>query len=112
MSTAVEEVVEQVKALPPEEREKIRDALSQLITLFLAGAAITIMKKTASFTPDEMRQLQHSLNKMVWETADTDMRLNFVRSIRGKYANLPTSSEAFAARKTEEIALEDRRSRP
>lgn len=110
MSTTVEEVVEQVKALPPEEQEKIRDVVSQLVSLFLAGAAITIMKKTVTFTPDQMRRLEDALNNMVWETLDVDARRDLARSIRGKYAHLPISSDDFAARKAEEIALEDRRS--
>jgi hypothetical protein len=36
-------------------------------------------------------------------------RIALLRSIQAKYAHLTTSSEAFAARKAEEIALEDRR---
>lgn len=36
-------------------------------------------------------------------------RVALSREIRGKYAHLPTSSESFAARKADEIALEERR---
>jgi hypothetical protein len=34
-------------------------------------------------------------------------RPTLVRSIRGKYAHVPTSSDAFAARKQDEIELEE-----
>ena len=112
MSITVEEVVEQVKTLPPEEQEKIRDVISQLVTLFIAGAAAAIMKNAVNLTPDEMRRLDFALNKVLWETADVETRRGLVHSIRGKYAHLPISSNDFAARKAEEIALEDRRSRP
>jgi hypothetical protein len=48
------------------------------------------------------------LNKemMTAEQAEKDALL---RRIQGKYAHLPTSSEDFAARKQEEIDLENRR---
>ena len=37
-------------------------------------------------------------------------RIARVHAVRGKYVHVPTSSEAFAREKEEEIAREDRRS--
>jgi hypothetical protein len=37
-------------------------------------------------------------------------RIARVRAVRGKYAHVPTSSDAFIQAKQEEIAREDRRS--
>jgi hypothetical protein len=37
-----------------------------------------------------------------------DKKAEFIRSLRGKYAHLQTSSELFAQRKQEEIDWEDR----
>jgi len=44
-----------------------------------------------------------------WEQAERD-RVARVRAVRGKYAHIPTSSDAFTRKKQEEIAREDRRS--
>jgi len=43
------------------------------------------------------------------DVLDREARTAELRRIQGKYAHLTTSSESFAARKAEEIALEDRR---
>ncbi|HWS54929.1 MAG TPA: hypothetical protein VN228_12410 [Pyrinomonadaceae bacterium] len=108
----LEEVIEEVKTLPPDQREKIRELVQLFTVLFPAGAAVDIMKKTLTLMPDDMRRLRDALNGVTVETAGREGRAEVARAIRGKYAHLPTSSEAFAARKAEEIALEDRRSRP
>jgi hypothetical protein len=82
---------------------------------FFAGKAVefmNIMEKALSLTPDDMRRLRDVLNTITWKASAPDVRRRLARGVRGKYANLPTSSQAFAARKAEEIALEDRRSRP
>jgi hypothetical protein len=111
MSTTVEAIMEEVKSLPPEQQEMIREAVSLLAMIFITGKAMEIMEKTFSLAPDDMRRLRDVLNGVTWEMSGPDVRQRLARSIRGKYARLPTSSEAFAARKAEEIALEDRRSR-
>jgi hypothetical protein len=108
----VEEVIEEVKTLSPEERENFREFVETIALLFIAGHAMEIMKKTLTLMPDDMRQLRDALNKVTFEVVGPDIRSDMTRSIRGKYAHLSTSSEAFAARKAEEINLEDRRSRP
>jgi hypothetical protein len=60
-----------------------------------------VIEEAKSLTPEEQRQLREALDK--------EARTAELRRIQGKYAHLTTSSEEFAARKAEEIALEDRR---
>ena len=110
--TTVEEIVEELKTLPPEQQETLREALSLFVTLFLMSGMMEIMKKTRTLMPDDMRRLRDALNTITLDIAGAEGRQQMARNVRGKYAHLPTSSEAFAARKAEEIRLEDRRSRP
>lgn len=112
MSTTVEEVAEEAKALPPDQWEKFRELVGLLAVIYLVGKAPEIVEKALSLTPDDMRRLRDELNNMTWEMSGPDARRSLARNIRGKYASLPTGSESFAARKAEEIAREDRRSRP
>lgn len=111
MSTTVEAITEEVKSLPPEQQEMIREAVSFLAVMFITGKVMEIMEKTLSLTPDDMRRLRDVLNGVTWEMSGPDVRRRLTKGIRGKYAHVLTSSEAFAARKAEEIALEDRRGR-
>jgi hypothetical protein len=60
-----------------------------------------IIEEVKTLSADEQRQLREALEK--------DERTAELRKIQSKYAHMQTSSEAFAARKAEEIALEDRR---
>ncbi|HEX8493044.1 MAG TPA: hypothetical protein VF658_09405 [Pyrinomonadaceae bacterium] len=107
-NTTVEEVIEEVKTLSPEEREKFREFVETIALLFTLGHAMEIMKKTLTLMPDDMRLLRDALNKATFEMVGPSIRANMARAVRGKYAHLPTSSEGFAARKAEEINLEDR----
>jgi len=52
-------------------------------------------------SPEQQRQLREALDQEA-------KRIALAHAICGKYAFVPTSSEAFAASKAEEIALEDR----
>ena len=61
-----------------------------------------VIEHAQSLTPDELRRLREALDK--------EARTAELRRIQSKYAHLTTNSEAFAARKTEEIELEDRAS--
>lgn len=61
-----------------------------------------VIEEVKSLTPEEQRQLREALEK--------ELRTAELRRIQGKYSNVLTSSEEFAARKAEEIALEERRS--
>lgn len=112
MSTSVEEVAEAAKALPPDQRERFRELVGSLAAMFGLAMMMDIMAKTLALTPDAMGRLRDELNNMTWEMSDPDVRRRLANDIRGKYAHLPTGSEAFAARKAEEIALEERGSRP
>ena len=60
-----------------------------------------IIEAVRALSSDEQRQLREVLEK--------EARTAELRKIQGKYANVLTSSEEFAARKAEEIELEDRR---
>lgn len=75
MSHVLDRIIEEVRALPPNERQLLCEMLSRE---------------------------QHD--------AERTRRAAMSRQIRGKYAHLSTSSEDFARRKAEEIAMEDRRS--
>jgi len=112
MGTTVEEVVEQVKTLSPAQQEMVRELASLLAVMFAAGKMMDIMEKALTLTPDDMRRLRDVLNTVTWDMSGPDVRRSLARNVRGKYASLPTGSEAFAARKAQEMALEDRRSKP
>ena len=60
-----------------------------------------IVEMARSLSADEQRQLREWLNMQV--------RTDELRRVQQKYTHLTTSSEAFAARKAEEIELEERR---
>jgi hypothetical protein len=58
-----------------------------------------IIEEVRALPADEQRQLRELLER--------ETRPALARSIRGKYAHLPTSSEEFIAQKREETARED-----
>ncbi len=59
-----------------------------------------IIEEVRTLSPEEQQQLRAMLDK--------EARTAELRRIQGKYAYLNVSSEAFAARKAEEVALEGR----
>lgn len=67
-----------------------------------------IFEEVRQLPPDEQRRLREMLD-YEHRSAEREMRAAVSRAIRGKYAHLGVSSDDFAARKAEEIALEDRR---
>ena len=67
------------------------------------GALDRIIEEVKTLTPEERRQLLEHLEK--------DERTADLRRIQSKYARMKTSSDAFAARKADEIELEDRQRR-
>lgn len=69
----------------------------------MSSQALEHFEEVNTLTPEERRQLLAHLERDEL-TAD-------LRRIQGKYAGMKTSSNAFAARKTEEIELEGRRRR-
>ena len=56
---------------------------------------------------DVIRSLRSITNRQT-TTISYDKKAEFIRSLRGKYAHLQTSSQLFAQRKQEEIDWEDR----
>lgn len=66
-----------------------------------------IIAEVRALSPDEQRQLRELLDREA-RPAEQDERNRLAESIRGKYRDVLTSSEEFAARKAEEVALEDR----
>ena len=67
-----------------------------------------IIEEVRQLSPDEQRQLRELLDGGEPHDAERMRRTALSRTIRGKHAHLGVSSEEFAARKAEEIALEDR----
>lgn len=61
-----------------------------------------VIEEARQLSPDEQRQLREML--------DREARIAQVRQVQAKYAHITTSSDAHAARKTEEIELEERHS--
>ncbi|MEA2173568.1 MAG: hypothetical protein QOD00_1160 [Blastocatellia bacterium] len=106
----LEEVLEEVKALSPEERERVRDVLKTLGEPLAVSATSIVIKKAIDLLPDERRRLVDALNRHLPDSAGPETKAELVESIIGKYAHLiMMSSDDFAALKAEEIALEDRR---
>jgi hypothetical protein len=66
-----------------------------------------IIEEVRTLSPEEQRQLREMLDREA-QASEQSRRAALSRSIRGKYAHLGVSSDEFAARKAEEIALEDR----
>ncbi len=66
-----------------------------------------ILEEVRSLSPEEQRKLREALDQHMLPSEQAE-RDRLASSIRGKYANVLTSGEEFAARKAEEIALEDR----
>ena len=91
MSTAVlEDVLAKVRQLSADERAKVREVLDK--------TAPEIEKpRNGDFQTGE-----NALEK------ERQRRLALSKTIMGKYAHLPTSSEDFARRKQEAIDLEDK----
>jgi hypothetical protein len=81
----------------------------------MSQALDRILAEVRQLSPDERRQLRERLDReahIAPSPAQRDVqaeRAALITSVRGKYAYVPTSSEAFNQRKQEEIELEDRR---
>jgi hypothetical protein len=112
-SAVVEELLEEAKALPPDEQRQLRDLLSDenlkgILQFLLVAGLVYLIKKTNDPPPEERRRLDDLLVLLAIEMGVMS-RAEFVHSLRGKYAHLQIGSEEFAAQKREEIRLEDRR---
>lgn len=73
--------------------------------------ALAKIKEVNDLPHAERTLLSEKQGRIQRETLTRLERIALSRRIRGKYAHLSTSSDDFIARKSEEIALEDRRSR-
>lgn len=65
-----------------------------------------IIEEVRTLTPEERQQLLEMLERESG-ISEHERRIALARSVRGKYAHIPTSSEAFAAMKREETKRED-----
>ncbi len=66
-----------------------------------------IIEEARQLPPDEQRLLREALDQEAKSKEQLE-RDRLAGSSRGKYAHILTSSDDFAARKAEEIELEDR----
>ncbi len=118
MSQVLEEIIEDVHALPPGEQQQVRDLVTMFGSLLLLAGVVDILSKMGRLGDDDKRRLGEVLNRELHlsgsdpDATERARRAALSRTVRGKYAHLGASSADFAARKAEEIALEDRRSRP
>ena len=67
-----------------------------------------IIEEVRALAPEEKRRLREALDAEANAGAPTE-RDKLAIQIRGKYADLLSSSEDFARRKAVEITMEDRR---
>ena len=67
-----------------------------------------IFEEVRQLPPEDQQRLRAMLDTEL-SASEREQRTRPSESIRGKYRDVLTSSELFAARKAEEIALEDRR---
>ena len=67
-----------------------------------------IIEEVKALTPEEQRQLRDLLNSQP-DSGEQTERDRLADGIRGKYAGILSSSDEFAARKAEELVLEDPR---
>lgn len=81
--TTKEQLIQEIESLPTE----------------LVNQALYLIHSLKSNIPQRQKSLATNAKKV-----------EFIRSMRGKYAHLQTSSEQFAQRKQEEIEWENRNS--
>lgn len=68
-----------------------------------------IVEAVRSLTPEQRRELMEALATVqTSRTAVSAGRRELVQAIKGKYREIPTSSESFMSRKREDLALESR----
>lgn len=106
-NATLEEVIEEIQGLTPEQKEQVREFVNFMIFAFTVGKAMEIMEKTLTLMPDDMRRLRDFLNGATFNLAGSEGRARMARGIRGKYAHVRTSSEDYIALKREEIRRED-----
>ena len=72
-----------------------------------------ILRKVRELPLNEQRELlgilNSSTNSLETEPGTREAQVKTARTVRGKYAHVPTSSDSFNSRKRAEIKLENRR---
>jgi hypothetical protein len=72
-----------------------------------------ILRKVRELPASERRELlgilNSKMNSLHGEPATRPAQVELARSVRGKYAHIPTSSDSFNRRKRAETKLENRR---
>jgi len=63
-----------------------------------------ILMAVRALSPEERRELATALDAL---SSPAPPNRDLVLSVRGKYAHVPTSSDAFMARKREDLAMEN-----
>jgi hypothetical protein len=118
MSAILEEGIEEVRALPPEEQQQLEERAAGLGGLVVAAILYALLlKEGIRMSASDLIEMLSRLEKIDvnnprgGEVAllTPSRRAALSSHIRGKYAHIQTSSEAFARLKREEISLEDRR---
>ncbi|MGA9996896.1 MAG: hypothetical protein WBP93_15870 [Pyrinomonadaceae bacterium] len=107
----MEEAIEEVRTLPPEEQQQLRELTASFGELFLMAVVFAFFsKELGKPNLSEMRSL---LVEFKTDISPANLAMQSQRAlrasqIRGKYRDVLTSSEEFIARKAAEIAKEDR----
>ncbi len=68
----------------------------------------SIVNAVRELNPEQRRELAKALASIDTGPINTTDREQLVRSIRGKYKHVSTTSEAFLRRKVDDTALESR----
>jgi hypothetical protein len=76
----------------------------------MSPAVEKILAEINILTPAEQREIRELLGQN--QTSPSRPTAQLVNEIKGKYSFVATSSEDFAARKQDEIDLEERQARP
>jgi hypothetical protein len=118
VSAILEEAIEEVRALPPEEQQRLQELAAVLGRVTITAILYSFLRQEGiSVSVSDVNELLSLLEKgglsepRGEETTPTPRSHSVTLSgrIRGKYAHVRTSSDAFAQLKQEEIELEDRR---
>ena len=76
----------------------------------MSPSAERILESFRALTPDERQQVLEALSR--GDKPQPGACAEVVERVFGQYASVATSSDAFCARKADEISWEDRRHRP
>ena len=113
MSAILEEVIEEVRALPPEEQRQLGELASGLGGLKVIALLYALLRKQGDVSDlNEMlsllEKIDSDLPNLKDRAARRAARASLAGQIRGKYRDVLTSSDEFNARKAAETAREDR----